>query len=363
MVQVSGFRRRIWTGVTLALILLSFSPRPPLSAGGSDTAVSDDLLMVTNWGDDSVSLINVVSGQVLSTIAVGHKPYDIKIDPTGRFAYVSDSGGSEISVIDIQANLEAYRIPVGTSPRDLELFRSGKRAVVANSGDDTISVLDLEKRKELFTVPVGGIPYGVAMAEGGRVALVTNWGENSLSVVRLTDTSGQVVKTIPLPSLPYTVIVPARGRHALVTNFGAGVITPIALDTYEAREPIAVGKSPWGISSAANFAAIANFYDNHITFVRLSDRQVVLRLDLGTRSGAAVAAARRAKNTASNNSFVAASDLGANEILVIDCKTQQLARTVPVGKAPYGLAFVPRPTAAVAPPPSPANDPLGLFAP
>jgi YVTN family beta-propeller protein len=60
-----------------------------------------NFVLVTNWGDDTVSLVNIVEGTVASTIKVGNKPYDVKVEPSGRFAYVSISGGSYLSVIDL----------------------------------------------------------------------------------------------------------------------------------------------------------------------------------------------------------------------------------------------------------------------
>lgn len=332
--------------LALSVLLLA---QTGFAGGAATSAEQSGIVMVTNWGEDTVGLVNVDSGQVLSTIQVGHKPYDIKVGPDGRFAYVTNSGGSEVSVIDIQANLESHRIRVGTSPRDISLSADGTRAVVANSGDDTISLVDLVNRRELYTVPVGGIPYGVAHLADGVTVLITNWGENSLSVVRLGEAGGEVIRTVSVPALPYTVVVPAIGDWAYMTNFGAGVVTPVHLVTFDLGAPIPVGKSPWGIGTSieGDIAAIANFFENKVSILNTQSRSVVQNVTLGSRPPAGpegTVTMRRAKNTAVSARLIVASDLAANEIIVIDRATHEILRTIPVGKAPYGLAFVARTT-------------------
>src|SRR4051812_3422983 len=65
-----------------------------------------NLAVITNWGSDSCSLVDVAGGNELAKIDVGLKLYDVKIDPKGRFAYVTCSGDGYIAIIDIQAMLE-----------------------------------------------------------------------------------------------------------------------------------------------------------------------------------------------------------------------------------------------------------------
>jgi YVTN family beta-propeller protein len=333
----------------VAGLLLAFAATAFAGAGGGTASSGpNELVMVTNWGEDTVGLINVDTGQVLSTIPVGQKPYDVKVEPRGRFAYVTCSGGSEISVIDIQANLESCRIQVGTSPRDISLTADGTKAVVANSGDDTISVVDLVGRRQLYTVHVGAVPYGVAHLPGEQGVLITNWAEGSLSVVDLFADHGTVTHTLPVASLPYTVVVPASSSWAFMSNFGAGVVTPYNLATFQLGAPIPVGKSPWGVAATAEGDAvvIANFFENKISILNVAEKRVQSEVPLGTRPtgspsvpGGGVTM-RRAKNVATSARFIVASDLAANEILVIDRATLALLRSIPVGKAPYGLAFV-----------------------
>src|SRR5580765_3492121 len=73
------------------------------TAGGSEQSVlKNAIVMITNWGDDTVSVVDLDSGTQLAEIKVGAKPYDVKLDTAGRMAYVSNSAASDLSVIDVQ---------------------------------------------------------------------------------------------------------------------------------------------------------------------------------------------------------------------------------------------------------------------
>jgi YVTN family beta-propeller protein len=342
-----------------------------LAGGKSGTGT---FVLCTNWGDDTLSLVNIDEGRELSIIKVGRKPYDIKVDAKGRFAYASSSGGDFISVVDIQAMLEAYRIPVGQGPREIDLSGDGKRAVVANAGDDSISVVDLESRRELYKVGVGAIPYGVGFAKNDHFAVVSNWGESTISIVDLDQR--KEVKRIKSGALPYTVIVSQPLNLALVTNFGAHQATSIDLATLQETKPLQLGRSPWGGSATSDgkTAFVANFYSNELSVIKL-ETVVSKRADgaelagVGAAGTAATEIARislnrqgdanaganltglggggpdgKAKNVVARDDgqLAVSSDLANNQLMIIDIPGRKVLKTIQVGKAPYGIAFLRR---------------------
>jgi len=339
------------------------------------------LVIITNWGEDTCSLIDIGAGKELAKISVGLKPNDVKVDPSGRFAYVTASGANYISVIDIQAMLERkdQRIKIGGGPRDLELSEDGKLAVVANSGDDTISVVDIVAKKELYRVPVGSIPYGVALTNHDKLAVITLWGSNKAVLVDLGKSSGKVLKTLDVGSLPYTVVVPKDSNHAIVSCFGSHQLSLIDLKKSEVVQPIQVGRSPWGIGASVDGRTIivANFYSGDASIVAVNVPPVEGVGSIGYQQGrtsfafanqslmhAATAplfverariplmhtdsigelSAARPKNAAFTNdpNVAVLTDLGKNEVLILDIAAKKVSQRILVGKAPYGVAFVPR---------------------
>jgi YVTN family beta-propeller protein len=334
-----------------------------IHAFGTGKSGSGNLVFVTNWGDDTVSLVDIAKGREVSTIRVGRKPYDVKVDASGRYAYVSISGDSFISVIDIQAMLEGDRIAVGQSPREIDLSSDGKHAVVANSGDDSISYIDLQARKELFRVKVGRIPYGIGFAKNEALAVVSNWGESSVSLVDLT--ARKEVKKFAVGPLPYTVMVSQSAGIAIVTNFGADQASVIDVNQMALLPSIPLGRSPWGGSVTADgkLAVICNFFSAELSFIsiegsgstgggrsptspviRETSRLQLLDSIRGEGSRAVAGPEGRSKNAVLMNdkSTAVTSDLSNNQLYIVDVAGQKVLRTIPVGKAPYGIAFLGR---------------------
>ncbi|MFO8163357.1 MAG: hypothetical protein R6T98_02360 [Desulfatiglandales bacterium] len=74
---------------------------------------------VTNQSDDTVSVIDTTANSVTATIAVGHHPSGIAVNPAGTRAYVANDSDDTVSVIDTTANSVTATIAVGHHPVSL----------------------------------------------------------------------------------------------------------------------------------------------------------------------------------------------------------------------------------------------------
>src|SRR3954454_12939517 len=148
-----SWRSAMATGISRRWGLLAFSlglllwPTLLHAKGPGGGKTESNLVITTNWGEDSCSLVDIKQGTELAKIKVGMKPYDVKVDSRGRFAFVTCSGEDFLSTIDLQAMLEMEdkRVVVGASPRDVAINTDNTRAVVACAGTDNIAVVDLIK--------------------------------------------------------------------------------------------------------------------------------------------------------------------------------------------------------------------------
>lgn len=349
-----------------AAVASSFLVAAPVTAGSGEAVLKNSIVLITNWGDDTVSVVDLDSGQQLSEIKVGAKPYDVKVDPSGRYAYVTNSAGTDISVIDVQAMLEAHRISVGFSPRDMAISKDGSFLVVANSGDGTLSRVDLKTGKQSQVIKVGHIPYGAQLYENEQKVVVTNWGENTVSFVDLK--AGAEIAKAAVGVLPYTVVVaPQQQSTAYVTNFGSASVSRVDLKTMTTTGSLQVGKAPWGlgISADGKRLSVANFSSHDLSVIDAVAFKETARHYVGGRLNVAVAAdrtkksdalteaeknaplqtARRAKNVAmsGDGKLVVWTDLANNTVQVTEAESGRTLRVINVGKAPYGITFLRKP--------------------
>lgn len=347
-------------------IILSLFILPQLAtfaANNPPPTSPTDLAVITNWGDDTCAIIDTTQEIPLNPgIKVGAKPYDVKVESTGRFAYVSCSGESFISVIDLQANLENEnrRIPVGMAPRDIALTSDNNRLISANSGDDTISIVDVNTKQRVFPdFPVGNIPYGVALSKDDKTAVITLWGSNKALILSIGPNGPKIEAELPIGQLPYTAVMAGDDKYALITCFGSHAVYVIDLTNKAVLpKPVNVGRSPWGLSVSADgtSACVANFYDGTASVLNIDKvvdplgaatpvkETTRFKLEKDDPIGGGTKRPGRAKNSA--HSFdpnkVLMSDLAKNQVMVLNIKEQKVERVIKVGMAPYGIAFIPR---------------------
>jgi YVTN family beta-propeller protein len=310
------------------------SVEPPRLAAGqvaglpgavTDMALSRDgrHLVAAHYGNDSVSVIDLVTLTVSATVAGIAEPYAVAVADR---AYVNTASREEDSVvaIDLKAGstLAAKEITVGA--RGLAVSPDGAAIYLARSGDqvadiavidtesgktktitvtrtvddwvDTVRinadgtrlyaalnsdsggslvVIDVRARRVLHTIALGGSIGDIAVDRDNRRVLVTGWDDERGGVVRVVDgEAGRVVDTLAVDGLPVQVVV-RGGSGYLVDGSEVAVIdtaTATISDRIDAGSPVAsIADSPDGTR-----LYVAD-YDGAVTARELSRADRVLR--------------------------------------------------------------------------------------
>src|SRR5216683_6622790 len=99
-------------------------------------------LFIANNLDDSLSVLDLQTRTVTSTVPVGHNPYAALLTEDGKKVYVSNWGEQSVSVIDTTALTLQQNVVVGTHPSALALSSVRHELYVANTDSDSVSVID-----------------------------------------------------------------------------------------------------------------------------------------------------------------------------------------------------------------------------
>jgi YVTN family beta-propeller protein len=78
---------------------------------------------------------------VSDTIAVGSRPYSVAFRPYGTQAYVANGGSDTVSVINVATGDVTDTIGVGDVPRSVAFSPNGEKAYVANANGNSVSVI------------------------------------------------------------------------------------------------------------------------------------------------------------------------------------------------------------------------------
>jgi len=282
-----------------------------------------------------------------ATITVGTTPYDVAINPSGTFAYVSNYGSDTVSKIDLATNTVAATIIVGDGPWGLAINPLGTFAYVSNDLNGTVSKIDLATNTVVTTITVEQWPWYVGINPAGTFAYVTNRSNNIVSKIDLA-TNAVTSFTIPNPSCVLNQGFPCNSNFGVAFNSDAtfayvsrpdkGTVAKINLNDNSVVNTITVGSSPQGlaINPSGTFAYVSNYASNNVSKIDLATNTVVATIPVGSLPyGVAINP---------SGTFAYVSNRGSTDpgsVSKIDLATNTVAATIPVGSLPYGVAINP----------------------
>jgi YVTN family beta-propeller protein len=268
-------------------------------------------IYVPNAGDDTVSVIDGITGSLISTIGVGEAPGAVAVNSSTNTVYVTHEGAATVSVIDGATGAVVSTLTVGAWPYAVAVNETTNTVYTANLSHsmsvidgvtravDTIAVgpsnsqlTGIAVNEATNTVyasvyingrlwqiagathvvspgiAVGAAPFGVAVYEATNTVYVANVGSASVSVVN--GATRVVDSVIPVGVGPFGVAVDATGNTVFVTNGGGGGLSVIDGATGTVAYSVAVGTNPHGVALnvSTNTVYVTNSGDNNVAVLR-----------------------------------------------------------------------------------------------
>lgn len=299
----------------------------------TQTAPPTNRAYVTNFGSNSLSVIDTLRNTVLTNIPVGTGPQGVAVNSTNNRAYVANFSVGTLSVINIVSNTVVATVTVGQGAWGVVVNPALSRAYVTNSNGGTLSVIDTTNNTVLRTVAVGTGPRGVAVNSATNLVYVSNSGSNTVSVVDAA--SNSVTATVNVGSTPQDIALnPSTSRAYVANSFGSS-LSVINTVSNALVTTVPVGANPQGVAVnlSANRAYVANSGSSTVFVIDTSNNTFLLAIGVGTGpQGIAV-------QSAANRVFVA--NNGSNSVSVIDTLSNKVVATIQVGNGPKEVAFLP----------------------
>ncbi|WP_263354704.1 bifunctional YncE family protein/alkaline phosphatase family protein [Acidicapsa acidisoli] len=161
-------------------------PRAGERSAATGPEVNADQVLMDERGvasNGTVSRIDLISGQVTATIAVGLHPSGLVWDESHRRLYVANSNSDSISVVDTESNrlLETIAMQpfakrvAGVSPESVALSPDNSTLYVACAGINAVGVIDLKAIHSRVAgfIPTGWYPEDVAVSPDGKTIAVS----------------------------------------------------------------------------------------------------------------------------------------------------------------------------------------------
>ena len=285
---------------------------------------------VANFGSGTVSVIDMASNAVLSTVAVGSGPDNIVINSKGDRAFVSNRQSHTVSVINTLSNAVTATIPMDPSPVGIAINPAGTRLYVGNQGNNRLSVVETATNTVVTVIPIGNAPTGVAVDASGSRVYAANYGANSVSVI---DTAtNTVAATILGVASPTGLAFNATNNHLYAANYESASVSVIDLSSNSVLATVPVGGFPIGLTvhPTNGRVYVMNSNSDNVSVIDPFTNGVVATVAVG--DGPFLASFNRSLDRL----FVA--NERANSVSVIDPATNLEITSFPVGNAPRGVA-------------------------
>jgi YVTN family beta-propeller protein/probable HAF family extracellular repeat protein len=259
------------------------------------------------------------------------------LETNGPFLYTAGSNG--VGVLDAATDLNITTIPVNAY--ELAVTPDQSTLYVADAGNDTVSVIETATNTVETTIPVGSFPDGVAVTPDGRSVYVANNGGNNPSsdtVSVINTDSNQVIKTVTVGPAPFLPKVTPDGSHVYVSNQN-NTISAIDTATNTVSSTITLSAEATGLVFTPNgaFAYVGeNTSPGNVAVLAIPGNTVVATIPLGAGTASPIKLA-----ITPDGSLVYVTNLGSNNVSVINTSTNSVAATVAVGKIPYSIAASP----------------------
>lgn len=180
--------------------------RLPAATIPSHIAFSPDskTVFVTLQGSNSLTSIDLASGKVNWTVAVGPTPAGIITRPGGTLL-VGVMGADYIVEVDPANGNIIRKITTGNGAHNFLASRDGKTLYVTNRVAGTISVLNADTLDIENTLQAPGGPDDMAMSPDGQQLWVTGRWHAWVDVIELA--SGSLKTNVPVGRSPHGIFV------------------------------------------------------------------------------------------------------------------------------------------------------------
>ena len=173
-------------------------------------------LYIPNENENTVSVIDLASNSVMTTIDVGNRPAGVAVHPNGKKVYVTNRSNASVSVIDVASNTVEATIGVNFFPIGTAFNSDGSRLYVTNHLSNNVSVINTTTNTVVNTISVGANPWGIALSPNDSKIYVANQGDDNVSV--LNASTGSTTTTIAVQNNPHDVALSADGTKIYVGN-------------------------------------------------------------------------------------------------------------------------------------------------
>jgi YVTN family beta-propeller protein len=184
---------------------LTLSRRVPMPRMPSHIAfdAASTTAFITRQGSDQVSALDLKTGVIKWTLAVGKLPAGITMTPDDKYLLVGIMGSDYVEVIDWRTAKSVKRIKTGNGAHNFRAVGDKRHVFVSNRVQNSINIIDQVTLENVGMIPVPGGPDCMELSADGKTLWVTQRWIKKVAVIDVA--SRKVIKMIPVGRSPHGV--------------------------------------------------------------------------------------------------------------------------------------------------------------
>jgi YVTN family beta-propeller protein len=202
-------------------------------------------LVVGDTTGNSLFFLDPRTGALQRRVTVSD-PYQLRYSPNGRLLTTAGLARNQIDIYDATTLALLHRVPARTMPSHIAYSPDSRAVFVSLQGTDRLIAIDTTNGAVLWNARVGKTPAGVLWLNGEL--LVGCMGEAHIAVVN--PATGRVERTIETGKGAHTIFLSPDGKLIYGTNRVDGTISVIDAATLHVKRTLVVPGGPDDIEFA-----------------------------------------------------------------------------------------------------------------
>src|SRR5438132_9903198 len=294
-----------------------------------------DRVYVPNSEADTVDVIDPATFRIVDHFAVGRLPQHVTPAWDRKTLYVDNDLGNSLTPIDPRTGRAGAAIPVA-DPYNLYFTPDGTKAIVVAEKFRRLDFRDPHTWKLLKSVPIphSGVDHGDFSSDGKEMLLSC---EFSGFVVRVDVERMVVTADLHVGGSPVDVKLAPDGSVYYVANQTRNGVSVIDADSMTEQRFIPTGKGAHGLYPSRDTRSlyVSNRLAGSVSVIDFASQRVTATWQIGGSPDMG--------GVSADGTQLWLTGRYHKEVYVIDTRTGQLLRRIPVGAGPHGLSVFPQP--------------------
>jgi YVTN family beta-propeller protein len=324
--------------IPLFLSLITLGVGGACDTNPTPDAADRTILLVGNKSDNTLSWLDVDSGEILGTTTTGSGPHEVTITPDGKWAFVAnyEGDGDSISLIDVEKMEEVRRISIDPyrAPHGIQASADGKSVFATVERSQAVIEIDIATEKVIRSFNTGqSVTHMLVLSQDAAKVYTASIGSGTSSVINLA--AADSVKHIVTGAGAEGIDITPDGGHVWVTNRESDTVSIIDTQTDTKVADLAATGFPIRvkITPDGKYALVSAARSGDVIVFDVASRKLVKRVSTGATPVGIVIDAN------GERAFIA--NTQANTISVMSIPGFEITGTLRAGNTPDGMVLVP----------------------